>query len=144
MAMRIGQSYGPAGIGLPRGVDRRSGDAGFAERIGGRPASGPAGAAAGLAPLTSLGAILAVQAVEDPLAGRRRARQRGEQLLDALDELRIALIDGRVPAAKLGALRQLVSEQRGRADDPAMQAVLDEIELRTAVELAKLERDTGP
>jgi hypothetical protein len=141
MAMRIGQSFGPAGVGLPRGVDRRSGDAGFAERVGGgRPASGAA-AAAGLAPLTSLGAVLAVQAVEDPLTGRRRARERGEKLLDALEELRLALIDGRLPATKLGALQQLLREQREQADDPRLAAVLDEIELRASVELAKLERE---
>lgn len=139
--MRIGQSFGPAGIGLPRGVDRRSGEAGFVERVAGKPAGTRAAAAAGLAPLTSLGAVLAVQAVDDPLAGRRRARERGEQLLDALDELRLALIEGRLPARKLGALQQLVSEQRGRGDDPKLDAVLDEIELRAAVELAKLERD---
>lgn len=138
--MRIGQSFGPAGVGLPRGVDRRSGDAGFAERVGGRPASGAANAAAGLAPLTSLGSILTVQAVDDPLTGRRRARQRGERLLDALEEVRLALIDGRLPATKLGALRQLVDEQRERADDPKLQEVLHDIELRAAVELAKLER----
>jgi hypothetical protein len=140
MAMRIGQSFGPAGVGLSRGIDRRAGDAGFAERVlGARPASGAA-VAAGLAPLTSLDAVLAVQAVDDPLTGRRRARERGERLLAALDDLRIALLDGRLPAAKLGALQQLVSEQRGRADDPRLAAVLDEIELRAAVELAKLER----
>ena len=139
--MRIGQGFGPAGVGLPRGVERRSGDAGFAERVGARPASGGAAAAAGLAPLTSLGALLAVQAVDDPLTGRRRARERGERLLDALDELRLALIEGRLPARKLGALQTLVSEQRANADDPQLQAVLDEIELRAAVELAKLERD---
>lgn len=141
--MRIGQGFGPAGVGLPRGVERRSGDAGFAERVSARPSSTGAAAAAGLAPLTSLGAVLAVQAVDDALTGRRRPRERGERLLDALDELRLALIEGRLPARKLGALQALVSEQRANADDPQLQAVLDEIELRAAVELAKLERD-GP
>jgi len=139
--MRIGQGFGPAGVGLPRGVERRSGDAGFAERVSTRPSSTGAAAAAGLAPLTSLGAVLAVQAVDDALTGRRRARERGEQLLDALDELRLALIEGRLPARKLGTLQALVSEQRANADNPQLQAVLDEIELRAAVELAKLERD---
>lgn len=142
--MRIGQGFGPAGVGLARGVERRSGDAGFAERVAARPASSGAAAAAGLAPLTSLGALLAVQAVDDPLTGRRRARERGERLLDALDELRLALIEGRLPARKLGALQALVGEQRAATDDPQLQAVLDEIELRAAVELAKLEREDAP
>lgn len=137
--MRIGQSFGPGGVGPRRGVGSRAGDTGFAERIGGQPAG--AAAAAGLAPLTSLGSILALQEIEDPLVGRRRARERGERLLDALEEVRLALLDGRLPAGKLQSLRQLASAQRGSADDPKLKAVLDEIELRTAVELAKLERD---
>lgn len=140
--MRIGQSFGPAGVGVRRGVERSPGSAGFAERIGGRPVG--AAATAGLAPLTSLAGILAVQEVDEPLTGRRRARQRGDQLLDALDELKLALLDGKLPPAKLRALQSLASAQRGRADDPALQAVLDEIELRTAVELAKLDRDLVP
>jgi hypothetical protein len=140
-AMRIGQSFGPAAVGARRNVERSSGSAGFAERIGGRPVGA---AAAGLAPLTSLAGILAVQEVDEPLTGRRRARQRGDQLLDALDELKLALLDGKLPPGKLRALQSLASAQRGRADDPALQAVLDEIELRTAVELAKLDRDLVP
>ena len=140
--MRIGQSFGPAGVGARRGVERSSGSAGFAERISGRP--GGAAAAAALAPLTSLAGILAAQEVDEPLTGRRRARQRGDQLLDALDELKLALLDGKLPPGKLQALQSLAEAQRGRADDPALQAVLDEIELRTAVELAKLDRDLAP
>jgi hypothetical protein len=138
MAMRIGQSFGPAGVSQRREAAGRGGDAAFAGRLGGRPAV--AIAAAGVAPLASLGAVLALQEVEDPLSGRRRAQERGERLLSTLEEVRLALLDGRLPAAKLAALRQLVTTQRGRADDPRLQAVLDEIELRTAVELAKLER----
>ena len=138
--MRIGQSFGPGGVAARAGVTGKADGLGFAERVAGRPAAKAAAAAAGLAPLTSLGAVLAIQAVEDPLAGRRRARARGEQLLDTLEEVRIALLDGRLPAGKLEALRQLVTARRGAADDPALRAVLDEIELRAAVELAKLER----
>jgi hypothetical protein len=117
-AMRIGQSFGPAGVGVRRGVERSSGSAGFSERIGGRPVG--AAASAGLAPLTSLAGILAAQEVDEPLTGRRRARQRGDQLLDALDELKLALLDGKLPPGKLRALQSLASAQRGRADDPAL------------------------
>jgi hypothetical protein len=138
--MRIGQSFGPAGVGGRRKVDQQTAAAGFAERLGGR-AGGTAAAAAGVAPLTSLAGILAAQELDDSTVGRRRARQRGDQLLDALDELKVALLEGRLPAGKLQALRTLASEQRARADDPALQVVLDEIELRTAVELAKLDSE---
>jgi hypothetical protein len=138
-AMRIGQSFGPGGVTARPGVTGKADAQGFAERVAGRPSAKAAAAAAGLAPLASLGAVLAIQAVDDPLAGRRRARERGERLLDTLEEVRIALLDGRLPADKLEALRQLVTARRDGADDPALRAVLDEIELRAAVELAKLE-----
>jgi len=140
--MRIRQSFGPTGLGARRGVERSSGSAGFAERIGGRPVG--AAATAGIAPLTSLAGVLAAQEVDEPLTGRRRARQRGDQLLDALDELKVALLDGKLPPSKLRALQSLAAAQRGRADDPELQVVLDEIELRTAVELAKLDRELAP
>lgn len=141
--MRIGQAFGPAGLAARGGVERKSGDTGFAGRVGGGMANGQAAAAGGISPLASLGAVLALQAVEDPLHGRRRARQRGEQLLDALEDVRMALLDGGLPPSQLEALRKMAAEQRGRSDDARLEAVLNEIEVRTAVELAKLERAAG-
>lgn len=138
--MRIGQSYAPAGPARRRGVDRAADRTGFASRVGGGGAAAGPAAIGGLAPLASLDAMLAVQEVDDPLNGRRRSRQRGEQLLDALDEVRLALLDGTLPQSKLQAIQKLATQQRGQSDDPRLEAILDEIELRTAVELAKLER----
>jgi len=140
--MRIGQSFAPAGLGPRRGVDRGTAGAGFAARVGGSGAATGRAAIGGPAPLASLDAMLAVQEVDDPLNGRRRARERGERLLDALDEVRVALLDGRLPAGKLEAIRRLAAGQRGQSDDPRLDSLLDEIELRAAVELAKLERAT--
>lgn len=141
--MRIGQSFAPAGLGPRRGVERRSGDSGFAARVGGGATLAGRNAVGGPAPLASLNAVLAVQEVDDPLVGRGKLRRRGEHLLDALDDVRLALLEGRLPAGKLAAIRQLATERRGRSDDPGLDAILDEIELRAAVELAKLERATG-
>ena len=60
-------------------------------------------------------------------------------ILDILDEVKLALLDGGVSPEALGRLMDAVKLERGGADDPKLQSLLDEIETRAAVELAKLE-----
>ena len=55
-----------------------------------------------------------------------------------MEEIRHGLLLGMIPRAKLHALSQTVREQRQYVTDPRLGAVLDEIELRAKVELAKL------
>ena len=90
--------------------------------------------------LTAVDALLAVQessgAVDDQ-AGRRKAVSRGEEMLDILEDIKIGLLMGRVPTAKLGRLLRVVEGQREAFVDPQLTEVLDEIELRAKVELAK-------
>jgi len=84
--------------------------------------------------------LFALQEVADELTGRRRAAARGSALLDRLDELRLALLTGTMPRTQLEQLRQLAHEHGPVVDDPKLAAILSEIELRVAVELAKLEK----
>jgi hypothetical protein len=105
------------------------------------------GSEAGAAPGTqgppkadALAGLLSLQEISDELTGRRRAVARGERLLDALDGLRLALLAGTLPRAQLAALAQLAQEHAALADDPRLAEILAEIELRAAVELAKLEQ----
>ena len=85
-----------------------------------------------------LGAMLAVQAVSEPAERRRKAVRRGHGLLDRLEELRFGLLEGSVPTASLQRLRQELAGGEP-ADDPMLREVLAGIELRAAVELAKLQ-----
>jgi hypothetical protein len=64
--------------------------------------------------------------------------QRGNDLLDRLDEIRHGLLLGAIPIERLKALAVMLRAERARAADPRRAAVVDEIELRCAVELAKL------
>jgi hypothetical protein len=84
--------------------------------------------------------LFALQEVADELSGRRRAAARGSALLDRLDELRLGLLTGTLPRTQLEALRQLAREHGPTADDPKLSAILSDIELRVAVELAKLDK----
>ncbi len=91
------------------------------------------------APVGSLDSLLAVQEIVDRPGGDGEGRRRGEYLLDRLDELRLGLLDGAISRHKLHQLRATIDSERGRIDDPRLAAVLDEIEVRAAVELAKLD-----
>jgi hypothetical protein len=97
-------------------------------------------AAASAPPLTAIDGLFALQEVADELSGRRRAAARGSALLDRLEELRLALLAGRLPQAQLLHLRDMAREHGPAVDDPRLAQILAEIELRVAVELAKLDR----
>lgn len=88
----------------------------------------------------TLSALLALQGVDDPLSKRKRAVGRAGRILDLLDELKLALIDGGASPAMLDRLVGAVREERAVTEDARLDAVLDQIETRAAVELAKLGR----
>lgn len=122
-ATRKGASVqgGSRGFSLPRsGEARRSADV-----------RGPAA-------VSNLDAIVALQAIDNVSERRRRAVRQGSETLDVLDELKIALLSGTVPAAKLERLRALVERFEGHDDEPELRELLRQIDLRARVELAKL------
>ncbi|MDX9859377.1 MAG: flagellar assembly protein FliX [Rhodospirillales bacterium] len=86
--------------------------------------------------------ILAVQEVPDAPEERSRglARQYGDDLLDRLESLRRDILVGAVPKDKLANLARALRAQRGQTDDPRLKEIIDEIELRARVEIAKLTR----
>lgn len=102
-----------------------------------------AGAGAAAAPAPALpGSVTGVLAVQEaPSAtdrpARRRAIRRAESLLDALEALRLHIVAGAIPHQRLQALVGLLHDQEPLDDDPDLAAVIAEIELRAAVELAK-------
>jgi hypothetical protein len=105
-------------------------------------ASGPAQMArtSSLSGVMSVDTILALQDVGGPLERRRRAVGRAGRMLDALDDMKVSLLSGELTGADIDRLQQAVRDQRDRTDDPKLEDVLNEIETRAAVELAKLER----
>jgi len=84
-------------------------------------------------------ALMALQEVETPTERRRRSVRRAGRLLDELDGIKIALLGGELSQAQLERLSRAIREQRDATDDPKLEGLLDEIETRAAVELAKLE-----
>jgi hypothetical protein len=64
-------------------------------------------------------------------------------MLDELEQIRLGLLLGQIPQARLEQLAQMVRARREQLDDPKLIAILDDIELRAAVELAKLSGPNG-
>lgn len=89
--------------------------------------------------VTSLDALLALQDVDGPLERRRRAVRRAGRILDVLDEVKLSLLEGGAGEAQLLQLTQAVRAERASTHDERLEGVLDEIETRAAVELAKRE-----
>jgi hypothetical protein len=89
-----------------------------------------------VAPVAALDAILAIQSVGDAMGGKRKAVKRGSNLLDILDGIKADLLVGIITPERLDALVEELSVYRDRTE-PGLDALLDDIELRVRVELAK-------
>lgn len=100
--------------------------------------SAPSARVAGASAISSIDALLALQSVGTPLERRRRAVGRAGRILDLLDDVKVSLLEGEASPSALSHLVDAIHEQRDRTDDPGLEGVLDEIETRAAVELAKL------
>lgn len=134
--MKIERFSGPKSAATRRS-DRSAaaGGGGFARAL----SEGPSqpGAPSGAAPVQSVHALLALQEVDDATEGRKRARRRAEGLLDRLEELRLAIALGEVPVGQLETLAHLLRQRQDTVDDPELSQIINEIEIRAAVELAK-------
>lgn len=116
----------------------KAGSAGFSEQLSKTDA--PASAAVfGTASVTAVDALLGLQEVPDATSGRSRGIQQASMMLDQLEEIRRGLLLGSIPASKLKALAEGITEKREDFQDPELAGILDDIELRARVELAKLE-----
>jgi len=136
--MKVERSGPVSGTTGPRRTERAKSSSSFADALRNAEGAGTAGAATAVSPV---GAVLAAQEVDaDAESATRAALKRGEDILDRLEELRRGLIEGRLPVDRLEALVQLCAERRATIADDRLKAILDDIDLRAQVELAKLGR----
>lgn len=116
----------------------QAGGASFSEFLTEAQETGPATAPAGVA---GVNLFLALQASEHATdqEQRRQAVAYADDLLDELEDLRVGLLLGSYTINQLRQLAARLQQQRFQIQDPALLALIDEIELRAAVELAKYE-----
>lgn len=135
--MRIDTTNRTSGTGRSNAAGRSGSGVDFVPSGGAAPAR-----VAGSMPtqaMTGLDSILALQAVEEPLTGKKKAVRRGASLLDQLDAVKADLLLGRVDIDRLDSLVDMLSELRERTM-PGLDSLLDDIDLRVRVELAKFGR----
>jgi hypothetical protein len=134
MKIESGRGVTPSGGGRKAGGT--AGASGFSPAIDGPQRTAAASASAAV---TSLDAILALQAEDGPPQRRARQARRGRAALDALEQLEQGLLLGRAPASVATELQRLHAGAEITGDE-GLDSVLREIDTRVAVELAKLER----
>jgi class II flagellar assembly regulator FliX len=91
----------------------------------------------GLRAISTVDALLALQGVEDFKERKKRAVAKGRNALDVLDQLKVGFLDGSVDQSMLARLKVAGEGLSESSGDPGLDAVLGEIDLRVAVELAK-------
>lgn len=137
MTMKINSATGTA-MGPVSGSVRRTGD-GFSLGKSGdaQKTAGPAQASAAFGAF-GVDALLALQAEDDVLTGRRRRQvKRSTDILDALDDVKVSVLSGTIDDEALLRLQGLIAQHREDIEDQKLQGVLNEIETRAFVELAK-------
>lgn len=133
--MRVSQTQALAAGSQARSARRKGGGEAF--RLNRRAAARKTGAAQAPAVVSTLDAIVALQGIDDRGERRREAVRRGHQALDILDDLKVALLSGQVPAAKLRRLNALLEHFNPDDAEPELADLLRQIDLRARVELAK-------
>ena len=91
--------------------------------------------------IASIDALLAAQTTEDPAQekAKQRMKDRANDILAELDNLKLAMMNGRVTVGHMVSIADVVATHRDQIKDPELSTIMDEIDLRAHVELAKLE-----
>jgi Class II flagellar assembly regulator len=132
--MRVSGPNGTALAATPMAA-RRAAGGGFSVAEGeATPAQSPAVA---LRTVGGIDALIALQGIEDPTERRRRAVKNGRRALDALDEVKLGLLSGTLDQATMLRLKSVAADLKEGSGDERLDAVVAEIDLRVAVELAK-------
>jgi len=86
--------------------------------------------------------VFAVQANADATDHRSRGLVvgYGNDLLNRLEQIRLGLLVGRISKERLQEMARRLREKRQTSDDPRLEELIKEIELRAEVEIAKLTR----
>ncbi len=99
-------------------------------------------AAAATQSIAKVDSLLAVQGVGSATdrAAKRRMHDRGEKVIRQLDHLRLGILTGNLTLGQVIDIADVVASHRESINDPKMTAVLDEIDLRAQIEIAKMRK----
>jgi hypothetical protein len=135
---------GPNKTSGPKGVSKASpkktGDDAFGSMVNDTEETGSASSTSRPTSISSLDALLSLQEAESGTSeeAAKKARKRANDILDQLDKVRVGLLTGEMPKSTLQQLASTIASHRDHVIDPKLAELLDEIDLRAQVELAKL------
>ncbi len=92
------------------------------------------------ASVAHIGSLIALQSATDEEQRTRRAIGQGRDLLGLLDDLKLALLSGGPLTGKAANIERTLAANEAYDGDPALKDLLDQIDLRARVELAKLRK----
>lgn len=115
-----------------------SGDSSFGDMVSGK--AGESQGAGASQSISKVDALLSVQSAENPTerAARRRMQERADTLLDELEKIKMGLLSGTLTVGHVIDVADVVASHREKVMDPELTALLDEIDLRAQVEIAKM------
>ena len=67
-------------------------------------------------------------------------RERADHILDRLENLRMAILSGSMTLGQAIDIADVVASHREKISDPKLTAILDEIDLRAQIEIAKMRK----
>ena len=124
--------------GTSKAGPKKTGDDAFGSMVNDTDETGTSSSVSRPSSIGTLDALLALQEADDSTEGAKKARKRAADLLDQLDQVRVGLLTGELPKSALQQLAQTIASHREQVLDPKLAEILDEIDLRAQVELAKL------
>ena len=139
--MKIEGPSGPKSSSPTRRAGKASGAGGsFDALIGGAEETSGAAPTQSSSAIARVDALLTIQGAEDPAQGaaRKRMRKRSETILKALDGIRLSMLGGNLTVGHMIDVADIVAAHRERIGDPQLLEIIDEIDLRAQVELAKM------
>ena len=92
--------------------------------------------------ISSVDAVVALQEITGDNTDGRGAKNRANLILDKLEDIRMGLLLGQIPKTNLEELSKILILARENSIDSNLLEIIEDIELRAKIELAKLEIKT--
>lgn len=141
--MKVSKTGSAKGPGATNKAKKSSPDDGaFAETLRGVSGAEAAEQAQATGGVGAVDSILAVQQTADATDHRSRGLMLdyGNDLLDRLEQIRVAVLSGTISKDRLQELARKLRERKSASDDPKLNDLIAEVELRVEVEIAKFTR----
>ena len=89
--------------------------------------------------ISSVDAVVALQDITGDNTDERGAKNRANLILDKLEDIRMGLLMGQISKSNLEELSKILIVARENSIDANLLEIIEDIELRAKIELAKLE-----